>query len=387
MDMVVFAISDGVVADHEIPLSGTVYTFSDYRDKVYHSTSVKASWIGFTDRHSYVEEYQYAICPPGETPIFKSVALNNHIEEDITKYVHGHEYEIHVKAIDAAGHESDVATSNTFLVDKTEPTLLSCLNEVISLQSFLACACRPIAENGFAEYCECSTNDTVDVICNTMYRVRIETYIEPNGNPIRFEIGSHTDWVVFNHVRRNMYEFDTYFVASHISSLSPKLVTDYHVDTFMVKIYKCTDASSDGELTLYQSGNYGIRVIHPFIDLESYVSNIQIGLGTNIGGFQLLSLQDFGNESTSFISLPLQHKMTIYGTTIVTNNAGLQTVATSKPVVVDWSPPVVENITVHIWSTHPNLIAIDAAWNVIDKDTAVTGCFWSIGSVLNQSYK
>ena len=379
LGMVIFATSDGVVVDHDIPIKGSVYTNSNYMDKEFHSSLVKASWVGFIDRHSYIDEYMYAICPVGETPVFTSVGLHNQVEENITDYIHGNQYIIHVKAIDAAGHQSEVAVSNTFTVDKTGPTLQNCKDEVIAFQSQLLCDCQPIIENGFAEYCECSTNETVNVATNGMYRLSVETYGEPKGYPISLEIGSHTDWVVFNHANRNIYRFDTYFIASHTSTLSPLLMTDFAVDNYMVKIYRCTSVSSQGELVIYQTGFLGVRLIHTFVDEESYIANIQIGIGTNPDGFQLLPLTDYGNESISFIPLPLQHGITVYSTVIAMNSAGLQTVVNSEPLIVDWSAPIIENITVQINQKSSSSFSINVQWNVIDDQTPVTGCFWSAG--------
>ena len=379
LGMVVYTTSDGVVVDCESPIKGSVYTYSNYMDREFHSLHVKASWIGFIDRHSYIKEYMYAICPVEETPIFASIGLHNQVEENITDFIHGKHYNIHVKSIDAAGHHSEVAISNTFTVDKTVPILQNCKEEVIAFQNMLSCDCQPIVENGLSEYCQCSTNDTLNVVTNGMYRLRVETHGEPKGYPIRLEIGSHTDWVVFKHAKRNIYEFDTYFITSHISSLSPLLMTDFKVNDFMVKIYTCTSVTSDGELKIYQSGNLGVRIIHTFADEESNIANIQIGIGTNSGGFQLLPLTDFGNKSTSFIPLPLQHGMNVYSTVIVTNNAELQTHLNSDYLIVDWTAPVIENITVQIQQKSSSLFSINVKWNVIDDKTQVTGCFWSVG--------
>ena len=66
LGMVVFAISNGVVVDFNRPIKGTVYTDSNYMDREFYSSLVKASWNGFIDRHSYIKEYMYAICPVGE---------------------------------------------------------------------------------------------------------------------------------------------------------------------------------------------------------------------------------------------------------------------------------------------------------------------------------
>ena len=381
LGMVVFSTSDGVVADHDIPIKGSVFTNFNYMDQEFHSSLVKASWVGFIDRHSYIDEYMYAICPVGETPIFRSVGLHNQVEENIVDYIHGKQYIIHVKAIDAAGHHSEVAISNTFTVDKTEPILQNCKDKIIAFQSQLSCECQPIIDNGFGEYCECSTNDTIDVVTSGMYRLKGETYGEPTETLVRLEIGSHTEWVVFNHARRNIYEFDTSFITSHASTLTPKLMTNYQMDGYMVKIYKCTSVSSDGELGIYQSGHLGVRIIHTFSDEESNIINTQIGIGTNPGGFQLLPLADFGNESTSLIPLPLQHGMTVYSTVIATNNAGLQTVVNSEPLIIDWTAPTVANITVHVKQKSSSSFSINVQWNVFDDKTPVTGCFWSVGKL------
>ena len=378
--MVVSAISDGIRADHEPPLRGAVYSSYGYTDKMFYSDKVSASWLGFVDKHSFVKEYEYAISTDIESPVFVSVGLNNHIEETSDDYIHGSQYFVHVKATDAAGHVSNISTSTPFVIDKTAPVFGNCLSYTFYYYSFVSCDCHPIVESGLAEYCECSTNRTVEVVQGILYKVKVEVYNLTHNEPLRLEIGSHMDWVVFDHAEHFTYEYETFFVASNSEVISPRLLTNNYFDSLMITIYDC-DSSSDGKPYLRQSGYYGTRVIHPAFDNESYISHIEIGLGTNEGGFQLLPLHDFGNQSSSYIVLSLQHNMTVYGSAIVTNHAGLQICRSLEPITIDWTPPVVENINVIFNEQYPSLFLIEAQWNVHDYETAVTGCFWTIGRI------
>ena len=171
------------------------------------------------------------------------------------------------------------------------------------------------------------------------------------------------------------------FLSPNSVSVSPLLLTKSHANKLYIEIWKCSESEENGLVSiLQQSGRFGLHIIQPFYDDQSGIKIIKVGIGTNPGGFQLLPLTDTGNGSTAYFRLSLQHKTVAYATSIVVNNAGLQMVHSSEPLIIDWTPPVVENIVVVVTQPHKDSFFVEAAWDVSDDESEVTGCFWKIGN-------
>ena len=383
LDMPTFDTSDGFLFDSEPPIPGTVYTNLNYKDRSHHSFVLKASWTGFLDRHSYIKEYLFAIAKVGDEPKFVSAVLQNYIEEDVSDLYDGEKYRVHVKAIDAAGHQSAVSVSDIIIIDRTAPKLLSCNSFVSEYQSPLNCSSVIVSEFSPVINWQCFADEPLHMTKGNFYEARLFLLDDPNHAKSRIEIGSHTDWVYFRHVTRNMYQFNTRFVATDVREAIPFLLTPLFSSTYTVTLYRCesTLEVSDGILrdSVYQSGYFSVRIIHPFYDSESDVKSIQVGLGTNKGGFQLLPYQDFGPQSTSTYQIPLQHKMHVYATFSALNKVGIRTIISSEPLLIDWTSPKIDYLHAYITEAYPNLYWIGAAWNVTDEESTVTGCFWTIG--------
>ena len=381
LDMSSFDTSGGFMVDRDAPTIGSVYTHVS-------SEIVVVSWVGFSDMGSYVLDYMYSITLAEDKPCFVSTGFLTSITEQVSYFKHGEKYVASVKAIDAAGHESAIASSKEFTIDLTSPQLKKCqLSEEIYKEP-LVCKCEPMATLSPDDICRCVANETFGTISGYLYKVVLRTQDTLPQDLGRLEVGSHTDWVRFGHIENNMFEYETYFVSIEKEHILPLLRTKTASENYTVEAFKCNDIQPNNieSIEIKQLGSLGIHIIHPFYDPESSVKNIQVGVGTTKNGFQLYPLQVTGKETTTYLELALQHNIRVYATVIATNNVGAQTVVNANPITIDWTPPTIENVTSVVTGVGSDLYVIEATWNAVDNETLLTECFWTIGEEMPLMY-
>ena len=122
-------------------------------------------------------------------------------------------------------------------------------------------------------------------------------------------------------------------------------------------------------------------------DPESQVQSIELGIGTNEHGFQLLAPQKVGIESSSTLFRALQHHMNVFAVAVVTNKAGLRSTFRSEALLIDWTPPVITNLTSDMVDQGDGSYHVTAEWDVSDDETSVTGCYWHIGNGLRGCFE
>ncbi|KAK3101759.1 hypothetical protein FSP39_006148 [Pinctada imbricata] len=136
--------SDGVVIDFEKPVNGVVFNTIYHRnipaqaaDKV-----IGSSWHGFNDRHSFIKEYLVALFEcDGQSNLtslrYVNVGLKTKHQFKGAPLKHNRNYCIAVKAIDAAGFESNVSLSTPLLIDKTPPKGIKCTSYEVTDFAFI----------------------------------------------------------------------------------------------------------------------------------------------------------------------------------------------------------------------------------------------------------
>lgn len=122
--------SDGFVIDDTKPYPGVVFN-TDRHSNVRHQSqtnSVSASWHGFEDQHSHIKRYEVSVVLGNKTTIrvFQSVGLLSSVNITGIHLETRQDYHIVVKAVDAAGYESDHVHSNKFQVDPSPPVGVEC---------------------------------------------------------------------------------------------------------------------------------------------------------------------------------------------------------------------------------------------------------------------
>ena len=385
LGMASYDTSNGFVVDINAPSSGTVYTASHYQDHSHKGQYIEASWIGFVDDESFISDYFYAIEKLGQAPKFESSDFATSVKRDILFFEHGQEYVVHVKAIDAAGHESEIVTSSPFRVDLTPPQVIACSAFDTVFSERLHCICKGIVEDGDRQICRCVPLGTFLSQVGEWYQVSVISDTDSKDDT-RLYLGEHADWVIFNRINYTTYLFSSYFKAKD-ETILPIVVTQDATLNFALVISKCmVDQSSPNSkpLVFNQLGQHYVQVIHLCDDDESDVKQIELGIGTTTTGFQLFPLALVASESPSSFRLPLQHGLSVYATAICTNNAGHRTVIKSQPLVIDQTAPVIENIVVSVTAAGGDntLFKVRANWHVVDKESNVSDCLWKIGECI-----
>ncbi|XP_078621331.1 uncharacterized protein LOC144887808 [Branchiostoma floridae x Branchiostoma japonicum] len=126
------ASSDGVTVDTIKPTAGVVMDGVVLHDVEYTnvSTSISASWHGFWDSESFLHHYMWCVgtttaadeCSVlAATDVGLRTAVRTQLDAALDS---GVKYYSKVYAVDAAGEQSDVATSDGVTIDTTPPVLL-----------------------------------------------------------------------------------------------------------------------------------------------------------------------------------------------------------------------------------------------------------------------
>lgn len=125
--------SDGFLIDGQPPTEGVIFNTKFHGDTIFISgmEPIVFTWHGFDDEHSFIKSY------------FIATEINNHFKNtsEHLKFIdiglsNNFQYQghlsnsdiivAHLKAVDAAGHESRVVTSRPLIVDKTPASSLAC---------------------------------------------------------------------------------------------------------------------------------------------------------------------------------------------------------------------------------------------------------------------
>ena len=86
------------------------------------------------------------------------------------------------------------------------------------------------------------------------------------------------------------------------------------------------------------------------------------------------------------------HGTTLYATAVVKNHAGLQSVFRSEKLVIDHTPPGIENVHVQViqgtdvagnnsLAEDETLVKLNISWNAVDDESGLKMCFVSVGKL------
>ncbi|KAJ3133189.1 hypothetical protein HDU90_006344 [Geranomyces variabilis] len=124
-----------------------------------------------------------------------------------------------------------------------------------------------------------------------------------------------------------------------------------------------------------------------FTDNESPIVNYLVQLGSSVAGSQILPLTSTGKKSSlSLNGLRFDHNISVYGSVIAVNAAGLQSTKLFGPVAVDLTPPVVVGSVsamsgqTFVASIGP-AVPVTARWSFVDWESGVTLYQWALGTL------
>ncbi|XP_061181031.1 uncharacterized protein LOC133189645 [Saccostrea echinata] len=121
-----------------------------------------------------------------------------------------------------------------------------------------------------------------------------------------------------------------------------------------------------------------------FVEDVSSITEYQWAIGYTRGGTQLQNFQSVGLSNFAFNSqVTLTHDSYIYITAIAQNSAGLQDVSYSDKILVDLTPPRIEEVLdgdllgedLDAWKE--NTVYVN--WKVTDDESGLEYCEWAIG--------
>ena len=119
--------TDGIIADHKGPKTGTVIDGLTSDDSLSVTDSIYASWSGFADELSGIQFYEYAVgSNSGGSDLIpwtnhrsnRSIALKHTLKNNLT-------YFVSVRAIDNVGNKSNIATSSGVTTDFSPPEVIA----------------------------------------------------------------------------------------------------------------------------------------------------------------------------------------------------------------------------------------------------------------------
>ncbi|XP_053381647.1 uncharacterized protein LOC123555884 isoform X2 [Mercenaria mercenaria] len=381
--------SDGFVIDMDRPITGVVFNTDKHLDTAYQSsaTTFGISWHGFLDQQSGIKSYLVAVVEKSvadfENISFLDVGLKTMYEFRNITFKQAQSYKGLVKAIDFAGHTSDVVSSNPKIIDVTAPKSFDCVKyqtEILNttelfLPGTISFFKRNITRNDYYEIRGYMSGVSISVMPTLVidrYQMHLPVAINSNSS-IEFQ-----------------YNFLSTVSGSklfNISTADPSLAENNF--SMNVEFKKCiTDKRNAGKgVDVRQIGSSRLAINIKVKDEESSLYKVMVGVGTTQGGFQASPLTVLNSASGDVIDVDVQHGAQIFVTVLAENHAGLRSVFKSNPITIDKTPPGISRIEGKLIDNHSEMnqtvrtFNLLAKWDVADQQSGLKYCLCGIGKV------
>ena len=107
------------------------------------------------------------------------------------------------------------------------------------------------------------------------------------------------------------------------------------------------------------------------------------------GGLQIKSFYRINRWEDEHVHILSSHGTPLYVTAIVENHAGLQSTFHSNGLIIDHTPPVIEEVEVSIHHIYRNttfvgyvtggVVQLKASWKPVDNESHIKICYYFIG--------
>ncbi|WAR31796.1 hypothetical protein MAR_034338, partial [Mya arenaria] len=386
--------SDGFIVDTAPPSKGVVFNTITHKNVAYQSsvTSVGFSWHGFQDHCSGIKSYYVAVVkkqePPYSSTNFTQVYLKTSVTFKDLDLIPDSVYYGVVKAIDAAGHESDINVSPGVVIDPTPPKGYDC---------------NRFEHTDFTVLFNHSKDNLTKTIVaqldkDAVYRIEgsiKNTFVDSVILQInRFMTRIQT---ALNH--KQITEFSYTFVSMEKGAQNLTISVENNYTNFnnilkTIHLQRCASIIENkvNALHVRQIRHDSVAVTAVIQDKESDLKMVQIGAGTTIGGFQIQPLTAIHADIMSgIIKGHLLHSMKVYTTVIAENHAGLTSVFQStEPVIIDQTSPIItdlEALATVVYVNESDEIAsrvqVTTTWKALDEESDIKHCTCSIGMLPN----
>ncbi|XP_052073992.1 uncharacterized protein LOC127711868, partial [Mytilus californianus] len=377
--------SDGFVIDDIAPIAGIVYNTGHHSDIIYQSINqtVQFSWHGFEDEHSFIDSYYVGFIVNGKGPMandsvsFQKLDIHDHIVYD-GKLNHGDKITATVKAIDKAGHESPIVTSLPLSIDNTPPQSFDCnrYEEIYEKQI--------TGKNRWLDRIKCHKN--------SVYKIKVSVTDVTFGFKALLTVGDMSMVLPFarNSDGSLVTEYNFFSFETALKHFFLDIYGALKSTAMLISVSTCsavdTEAQDNDIVIAQQISSDRISICVRTIDLDSGIKQVNIGIGSVNGGFELQTMKSAMSSSHrmhDIVEANLTHGERIYVKAVVINHAGLQTEFTSSPFIVDHSSPIIQSLESSLLYVvdvqNDTTTSVHSRWQVIDDESDVKFCEYCIG--------
>ncbi|XP_022103295.1 uncharacterized protein LOC110986023 [Acanthaster planci] len=253
-----------------------------------------------------------------------------------------------------------------------------------------------------------SISQTFNTILGGHYQVTVfASHVVPSHNPLLNQEGRIEapglnrvfrlyDRLAHSHSDQSLrsiqwHQHRVYFTASEdISTLKISSVGQSNgilLDSVQVRLLTSGPSTGDGSVEVHTQFIHGwssLQAKWHFIDVESPIVDYRWAIGTTKGGTQLQSFRSVGTQTDAInTDLRMAHGSYVYVTVMARNAAELIAIATSDPVLIDLTPPIIHFVIdgdPNDVDFSANDISLTFSWSSSDPESGIDYCEWTIGS-------
>ncbi|XP_038050780.1 uncharacterized protein LOC119723938 isoform X2 [Patiria miniata] len=191
-------------------------------------------------------------------------------------------------------------------------------------------------------------------------------------------------------IRWHQHRF--YFTASDdVSTLTISSVGESNgilLDNIQVRPLTTGPSSGDGSVEVHTQFIHSwssIQAKWHFIDPESPIVDYSWAIGTTRGSTQLQSFTSVGTQTDAInTDLNMAHGVYVFVTVTARNAADLITIATSDPILIDLTPPLIHFVSdggdVQDADFSSDDDSLTFSWSASDPESGIDRCEWAVGS-------
>ncbi|XP_071092662.1 uncharacterized protein [Haliotis cracherodii] len=378
------AVSDGFVVDDTPPVVGIVFNTDRHKNIEFQSsnTTLKASWHGFEDYHSYVQRFEIAVLKEGEhvlDSMFKYQGMENEITIENLTLEEKKRYRVAVRAVDAAGIASNTAESPSVLIDTSSPKAFECTSFVDRKVNSTALQYKSLRHGSI------QLHVFEHLLKDTFYRMTLKGNLDIHVSRVIFTVGNLQFPAKFEKKFSGVQASHSFLASrSGLSNISISITGTTVSNAFNVTLGACQNrAETDptNGITVRQIRPSVVAVCARVIDHESGTRSVWLGAGTSKGGYQIRALSPTSVSNHEMILVEEPHGSPVHVTVMAENNAGLRTIFTSKPITIDHTPPdmSVPSGTLE-YIVGSDTVSTLMTWEVQDVESGVHSCLCTYGT-------
>ncbi|XP_021360606.1 uncharacterized protein LOC110455039 isoform X2 [Mizuhopecten yessoensis] len=384
-------VSDGVLVDQERPYAGIVFnTDQFYNSHTQNSRDVGVSFRGIGDRHSAIETFFVALDKSfnisTESLQFKRTGLRNSVKFIDENLTDGQWFVFAVKALDAAGFESETMFSPPAMFDSSPPTAFE-IRSVDTLHNETV-----VAENGTLFW----TQKLVKHAKTEVYMLLLvfddiadgylaEVSFEDQKNLFSIRANTNDDYEVQVSFASSYLFIDERILTVKIENI----VADIKMRLLLNVSENVTRSNQiDDAVIVRQVSPSELVVTINVLDEESGIKAIYVGAGSTRGGFQLHPLVLVSSLSNILLYTKTPHGQVVHVSAIVENHAGDRGHFHSRAITMDHTPPMISNAsmtTTFITSGEQIFTKVSITWEVQDAESSSTECSCAIVNFADQT--